>query len=350
MQHYLLYGILPFTMPRTARLDAPGALHHVMGRGLDRQVIFRDDQDGDDFVRRLATLAESNAFTVYAWALLPNHFHLLVRTGTRPLARSMRSLLTGYAGAFNRRHKRTGHLFQNRYKSIVVEEEPYLLELVRYLHLNPLRAGVVPDLRGLARYPYCGHAALCGTRDVPWQATGEVLAQFNSVSKQARRRYRAFVAAGVPQGRRPDLQGGGLLRSVGGWQAVQALRRGRESCLADERVLGSSAFVEVLRQEAGRTESQRLRLRSRGPDLPMLLGKVARTAHLTPEALTGGGRSRAVAQARDGLAYLWVEVLGHSGQDLARALALHAVSVYRAARRGRAHRATWDPLVMRKRQ
>ena len=82
---------------------------------------------------------------MYAWALLPNHAHLLVRTGTRPLARSMRSLLTGYAGAFNRRHHRVGHLFQNRYKSIVVEEEPYLLELVRYLHLNPLRAKVVPD-------------------------------------------------------------------------------------------------------------------------------------------------------------------------------------------------------------
>ena len=118
-------------MPRRARLDAPSVLHHVMGRGLDRQAIFRDDQDREDFVQRLATLAESNVFTVYAWVLLPNHFHLLVRTGTRPLARSMRSLLTGYAGAFNRQHKRTGHLFQNRYKSIVVEEEPYFRELQR---------------------------------------------------------------------------------------------------------------------------------------------------------------------------------------------------------------------------
>ncbi len=99
-------------MPRAARLDAPGVLHHVMGRGLDRQIIFRDDKDRADFVRRLATLAEAHAFTVYAWALLPNHFHLLVRTGSRPLPRSMRTLLTGYAGAFNRRHHRTGHLFQ----------------------------------------------------------------------------------------------------------------------------------------------------------------------------------------------------------------------------------------------
>ena len=138
-------------MPRQARLDAPNALHHVMVRGLERRAIFRDDVDRADFVARLAALAEAGALTVYAWALLPNHAHLLVRTGSRPLPRSMRSLLTGYAGHFNRRHHREGHLFQNRYKSIMVEEDPYLLELVRYLHLNPLRAHVVSDLRALDR-------------------------------------------------------------------------------------------------------------------------------------------------------------------------------------------------------
>ena len=130
-------------MPRGPRLDTPGVLHHVMARAIERQLLFRDAHDRDDFVGRVAALAETGSFTVYAWALVPNHFHLLVRTGHRPLARSMRSLLTGYAGAFNRRHRRRGHLLQNRYKSIVCEEEPYFLELVRYLHLNPLRAGVV---------------------------------------------------------------------------------------------------------------------------------------------------------------------------------------------------------------
>ena len=118
-------------MPRQPRLDAPDTLHHVMVRGLKRRAIFRDDTDRNAFVARLTALADAGALTVYAWALLPNHAHLLVRTGTRPRARSMRSLLTGYAGAFNRRHHRVGHLFQNRYKSIVVEEEPYLLELQR---------------------------------------------------------------------------------------------------------------------------------------------------------------------------------------------------------------------------
>ncbi len=99
-------------MPRQPRLDAPEVLHHVMVRGLERRALFRDDTDRADFVARLARLAAQGALTVYAWALLPNHAHLLVRTGKRPLPRSMRSLLTGYAGAFNRRHHRVGHLFQ----------------------------------------------------------------------------------------------------------------------------------------------------------------------------------------------------------------------------------------------
>ena len=150
-------------MPRQARLDAPDTLHHVMVRGIDRTVLFRDATDREDFLSRVAALAQAGAVTVYTWALPPNHAHLLLRTGPRPLARSMRSLLTGYAGAFNRRHHRVGHLFQNRYKSIVVEAEPYLLELVRYLHLNPLRAQVVPDLQRLDRYPWTGHSALLGT-------------------------------------------------------------------------------------------------------------------------------------------------------------------------------------------
>jgi len=244
-------------MPRGPRLDAPDVLHHVMARGLERRAIFRDDRDRRDFVDRLGRLGGAGAFTVYAWALLPNHVHLLVRTGRRPLARAMRSLLTGYAGAFNRRHHRAGHLFQNRYKSVVVEEEAYFLELVRYLHLNPVRAQVVPDLRTLDRYPWTGHSALLGTVPRPWQATQTVLGHFGPSRRRAWHAYRAFVADGIPRGRRPDLQGGGLLRSLGGWAVVQSLRRGREAYLGDERVLGSSEFVEALRRTVEAAEAPR---------------------------------------------------------------------------------------------
>jgi len=195
-------------MPRQARLDAPGVLHHVMARGIERRRIFFDYRDRDDFLRRLSELATSTALVVYAWSLMPNHFHLLVRTGRVSLSQNMRSLMSGYAGYFNRRHRRHGHVFQNRFKSIVCDEEVYLLELVRYLHLNPLRAKVVKHIRELERYPYSGHSALLGRVARPWQKTADVLRRFSDRRRQAIKGYQEFVLAGVHEGRRPDLTGG----------------------------------------------------------------------------------------------------------------------------------------------
>jgi REP element-mobilizing transposase RayT len=124
---------------------------------------------------RLGELCRDEHLVVYAWALMPNHFHILARTGGQPLSASMRRLLTGYVVNFNRRHRRVGHLFQNRYKSIVCEEDPYLLELTRYIHLNPLRAGLVDDMAALNRCPWAGHSALMGEVAREWQEQGLVL-------------------------------------------------------------------------------------------------------------------------------------------------------------------------------
>ncbi|MBI4536504.1 MAG: transposase [candidate division NC10 bacterium] len=332
-------------MPRGPRLDAPGVLHHVMVRGLDRQVIFRDDRDRDDFVARLAGLVEAGAWTIYAWTLLPNHAHLLVRTARRPLARTMRSLLTGYAGTFNRRHKRSGHLFQNRYRSIVVEEDPYFLELVRYLHLNPLRAAIVTDWRALERYPYCGHGAILGKQEVDWQETSAVLRQFAERLPTARARYRTFVAEGVSRGRRHDLMGGGLIRSAGGWAAVAVLRRGRERYAGDERILGSSEFVETLRGEIERTEAGRLHARWRKLTAAALIARIATAEKVPVERLLGSGRPRTVSRIRRGLAYLWVEELGRSGRALARELGICPEAIYHAAVRGRKEAVYWQAML-----
>jgi len=149
-------------MPRLARLDAPGVLHHVMGRGIEKNNIFFNNKDRNDFINRLSELVEESAIEIYAWALMPNHFHLLLKTKNRPLSSSMRKILTGYVINVNRRHKRYGHLFQNRYKSIVCQEGVYLMELVRYIHLNLLRGGVVKDMNGLNSSPWSGHSALLG--------------------------------------------------------------------------------------------------------------------------------------------------------------------------------------------
>src|ERR1035437_11113055 len=132
-------------MPRASRLDASDALHYVIARGIDRCFLCDDDADRADFLDRLANLATAARLLVYAWALLTTHLHLLLRTGSVPLSRSMQSLLGGYAAAFNARHRRVGYLFQSRFKSILVDDDPYLLELVRYIHFNPLRAGMVSD-------------------------------------------------------------------------------------------------------------------------------------------------------------------------------------------------------------
>ena len=140
----------------------------------------------------------------------------------------------------------------NRYRSTLVDEESYLLELVRYIHLNPLRAGVVRSLAALARFPWSGHSALLGHVDRPWQTTAEVLGRFGAARRTAGRQYRAFVAAGVGRDGGRNFKGAGCARSAGGWHEVAALRRGRERWAADERILGSGAFVETVPGTPGR--------------------------------------------------------------------------------------------------
>lgn len=161
-------------MPRGPRLDAPGCLHHVIARGIARRVLVADDGDRERFSGRLARLARNAATAVLAWALRPNHYHLLLRTTAMPLSELMRRLNTGYAVGFNRRHQRSGYLFQNRFKSILIEEAPYRLELVRYIHLTPIRAGIVASVEQLDGYPWTGHGALVGR--IPRPAQGAEIA------------------------------------------------------------------------------------------------------------------------------------------------------------------------------
>jgi putative transposase len=108
-------------MPRKARIDSPGALHHIICRGIERRKIFIDNADKNNLVARLGRVISETQTPCYAWALIDNHFHLLLKTGNMPIATLMRKLLTGYAVSFNLRHNRTGHLFQNRYKSILCQ-------------------------------------------------------------------------------------------------------------------------------------------------------------------------------------------------------------------------------------
>lgn len=322
-------------MPRKARIDAPGALHHIIIRGIERKAIFKDRQDRDNFVERLATIITESSTGCYAWVLMTNHVHLLLKTGLAPIATVMRRLLTGHAVQFNRRHRRHGHLFQNRYKSILCEEEPYLLELVRYLHLNPLRAGVVKDLTGLKKYRYCGHSVIMGHTKQPWQDIEYVLSLFGEKIGPARRAYAAFVKKGVSMGRRPDLVGGGLLRSLGGWSVLKGLRDTPIRFKGDERILGSSDFVKRVLKKADERLDQQSQIRASGVDLNQLVEKVAARYDIEPADLKTASKQSTITLARRMLCYLAVKKMMLSCTEVARKLNISPTAVSRAAGIGR---------------
>jgi putative transposase len=323
-------------MPRKARIDAPGALHHVICRGIDRTDIFRDNVDRDNFAERLGNLLCETSTSCFAWALLPNHFHLLLRTGSVPITTVMRRLLTGYAVTFNRRYRRHGHLFQNRYKSILCEEEPYLLELVRYIHLNPLRAGFLRTLPELGAYPYTGHSALMGQQDLEWQDAAYVLKRFGDELRVARDQYRSFVKDGVKRGRRPELVGGGLIRSLGGWSKVVSLGKHRPTMMADERILGGSAFVEAVLEADEEKLDRESRLREAGYDVAKVAQRAAGVFGLTVQEIFAGGKERQRARARSLFCYWATKELGVSATSLARQLGVSQPAVSKAIRRGEA--------------
>lgn len=231
-------------MPRQSRINLPGTLHHVMARGVQGQNIFLDRKDFDHFLHRLGELIAKSENACYAWALMKNHFHLLLRSGNEPLSLMMRRLLTGHAVYFNRRHKRSGHLFQNRFKSILCQEDTYFLQLVRYIHLNPVRTGEVKTLKTLGNYPYTGHAYLLGTHENDWQDEAFTLQWFGKQKNRSRSKYLDFIRDGFSEGKRSDLTGGGLLRTSGGWKGLQDAKKRGESMVGDERILGDSLFVE----------------------------------------------------------------------------------------------------------
>ena len=306
-------------MPRLARLDAPGVLHHVMGRGIEKNNIFLNNKDRNDFLNRLSEVVEEGGIDIYAWALMPNHFHLLLKTKNRPLSSSMRKILTGYVVNFNRRHKRYGHLFQNRYKSIVCQEDTYLMELVRYIHLNLLRGDVVKDLSGLDSSPWSGHSAILGKVERNWQDTEYVLSYFGN-KRVCRKNYYKYIKEGLDLGRRPELVGGGLIRSLGGWSEVLAVRNRKERHAFDSRILGDSEFVQEIKTDLDDMIKKNLRISGQRIDLQALCDRVCKKRSISLTELLSGSRRREPVNARRIISWLAVHELGYSGAEVARHL------------------------------
>ena len=288
-------------MPRRARLDAAGVLHHVIIRGIERRRIFLDDGDRQDFLNRCAIIFPETKTSCYAFALLSNHAHLLLRTGDIPLSTTMARLLTGYAAHFNRAHGRHGQLFQNRYKSIVCQEDLYLKELVCYIHLNPVRAHVVSDVEALATYPYSGHASLMGNVLYSWQETAFVLSAFGTSAGKARASYLQSARQAFARGQRKDLIRGGLVRGQGGWSASRATRH---RVKGDVRILGDSRFVLSVLSRAQQRLDHRYRLKSMGVDFSYVEKRVLQVCGVSRRELYGRGRQQRPAAAR-GLLCFW---------------------------------------------
>ncbi len=284
---------------------------------------------------RLSVLIPETQTRCYAWVLMSNHAHFLFRSGPSGISTLMRRLLTGYAVSFNRRHRRFGQLFQNRYKSIICQEDVYLKELVRYIHLNPIRAKMVGDLNALGQYAFCGHGVLLGKRQQAWQDDAHVLKYFGDEFKSARKQYLAYVESGVDQGRRPELVGGGLIRSFGGWGEVKKQRESKMGRIkGDQRILGDSGFVESMLSQAKQSYERKYELKAKGIDLNYIAAKAGKVFGIDHREIFSKRRIRERADARGLFCYWASHELNIPLSDLARRLNMTPSGVSYAVRRG----------------
>lgn len=275
-------------MARPLRIEFPGAIYHVTSRGNARRKVFLDDADRKAFLATLAWVVGRFQWICHAYCLMDNHFHLMIETPEPNLSRGMRQLNGVYTQRFNRRHRKVGHLFQGRYKSILVERDSYLLALSRYVVLNPVRARMV---KSPGDYAFSSYRATRGLAPaVDGLSTAWLLAQFARSKAIAQKRYQAFVEAGV--------------RQPSPWQALKG-----------QVLLGSEAFVKKLRPRLADTEAlaevPKRQRRLHRPDLKQILAKPG----------TKAARDQAIAKA-----YL---EHGYTLSEIGRAVHLHYASVSR---------------------
>ena len=254
-------------MARKPRLLYPGALYHAILRGNNGQTIFSDNKDRTRFYLLLQEGIERFGHRIHAFCLMTNHVHLAIQMGEIPLSRIMQNLSFRYTRWMNWRQKRSGHLFQGRYKAVLVDADPYLEELIRYVHLNPVRAGIVKEPED---YPWSGHRAYLGLETIPWLTTDWVLSQFSKRLTLARRAYGRFVQEGK----------GGLHQE----QYHRGLGR-------DSRILGDDDFMDRM---LGRKP---MRLRPKA-SLDRIMQEVCRYYHLDEKDFLVPGKDRELSEAR----------------------------------------------------
>ena len=276
-------------MPRRPRLFAPGLLYHVVARGNHRQPTFLTDGDYDAYLTRLATYRRRYGVTLYAYCLMPNHVHLLLEMSDAPLSRFMQGLQQSYTQRFNRVHGKVGHLFQGRYKAIVCDRDEYFITLTRYIHLNPVRAGLVDRPEA---YPYSGHREYLRGRPPTLVDARLVLTLLGG-----RKAYRRFVLAGIGES-----------------HDESHYRTAEQPSLA----------VRPSAQSAGQGAQP---ARGRTLPLPRLLDELAAELPFDSGTLRSSDRSRAINGARAVLSFVLVRRFGYRVVDVASALGRDSASV-----------------------
>jgi len=288
-------------MARKPRLFFPGAVYHVILRGNAGQDIFYRDKDYLRFYFYVEEGRERFKCLIHAFCLMRNHVHLVLQIGEISISRVLQNLSQRYTGWVNRQKRRTGHLFQGRYKAILIDADRYLLALVRYIHLNPVRAGItrVPE-----DYRWSSHRAYLAREQLSWLTTSMVLSQLSTASSVARRKFQAFVLEGLKEGRREDFYKG----------------------VVDARILGDESFMDdvltTTRQAVGRQCT-----------LEEVLKAVSQIYRVQVEELLAPGKQRRAFEARAMVCWLVREASHLSLTELSRRLNREVSSLSQAAAR-----------------
>lgn len=321
-------------MPRNKRINLPGCIYHVIVRGIERKPIFKEEADKEEIIKRLTEGLKVTKCQCLAWAIMQNHVHILIRTGEKSLTELMRKILTGYAIYFNRKYKRHGYLYQNRYKSILCQEDVYLKELVRYIHLNPVRAKIIKNIDELDKYKWTGHSAIIGGIKREWQEIDEILILFSDIRKRSIERYKEYIVNGWKTGKRNDLTGGGLKRSAGGWSGIKALKKQKEFWRGDERILGEGNFVnEVLKASEENLERREALLRQ-GWNLEKVSDKFVSEFSINKRDLIKKGRNNNISIVKNLIAFFCFTDLGINGQELANYFKVSRPAIYKMINKG----------------
>ena len=315
-------------MTRKARLIIPGAVYHIMGRCLDHYSLFNTDSDREYFLQLIEYYLSNTNTACYAWALMQTHYHLVLRSSDVPLCEIFKPLNMRYAAYHAKMYKKRGPLFMDRYKSIATQDQNYLQELIRYVHLNPVRAGVCKNLKALERYPWSGHSALLGTIKRRFQDTDAVLRRFGSTTKQARQSYVQYLREATRAF--SDVSHTALIELVR--KSNAGVEAGRSPCCW---VIGDPPFVEKAVHIA---EARRLRINrfeQEGRRLDRIISLVTKSCDISQEDLRNRRREGAASEARKLFAYICIKELHAPSVTVSDILGVGATAVYALARAGR---------------